>query len=331
LTARATTFLTLQSTYLGNGWFQYQMSVRDDPFFIEADMYDLLFNFTNQIEQSTDSTNWVCTPSDGSISNWSFSGLPVARPNEQTFFVQSSKTSYRLGAGTNFDGATGAFSLEMNDFYPGSASGVWGQNIVGYAEMPCLVPCDPDQSDGSPTNYIYNLKLVPDITINSLIQTNGNISGVDFSWASQSTFVFQGSMDLLNWTNIAYLWSTPPDTTWTTNVALNAYGQFFRVALVADGYDTNLPSLGSAITLKLPAKTPLFKITTPVITGCNFSNGIVTVNFTAATGMTMYVQAIDYTGKIYQTQQLTASTDSGSARFVASELPNPVFFRIVLQ
>lgn len=324
-TADATTFLELKSTYLGDGWFQYQMSVLDDPFFTEADITGLQINFTNQIDQSNGTQGWVYT---GATSGWAFTNGYPARPYAETFLVQSSETSYRLGVGTNSDGAVALLSLYLTDIYPGIASGVVSANIVGYAMMPCLVPCSPEEADGSPTNFVYDLKLLPDVTINQLIQTNGQIYGVDFTWDSASTFLLQGSADLNIWTNIAYLWSDPPETVWTTNTALNAYGQFFRVALVADGHSTNLPPLTSNLALMTRSIANAgVASTTPRVTSCQFAGGRVAVNLVSQPGQTVQVQAVDSHGTVRQTQRTTAQGTAATVNFDAASLPNPVFFQ----
>ncbi len=102
VTARATTFLQFQSTYLGDGWFQYQMNVLDDPFFTSVDVGAVMI-FTNQIDQNTTSPNWFNSASDTSTSTWSDDGTSPARPYQETFLIRSSDTSYRLA--TNFGGA----------------------------------------------------------------------------------------------------------------------------------------------------------------------------------------------------------------------------------
>lgn len=196
--------------------------------------------------------------------------------------------------------------------------------------MPCLVPCSPAEADGSPTNFVYDLKLLPDITINQLIQTNGEIYGVDFTWTNSSTFVLQGTPDLSNWTNIAYLWSYPPETVWTTNVPLNAYGSFFRLALVADGHANNLPPLTSSLALapKSRAKANL-AVTTPRVTGCQFAQGKVLVTLATQSGQMLQVQAMNSNGTVRQAQQVTATGASATVSFDPASLPSPVFFQAV--
>lgn len=219
-------------------------------------------------------------------------------------------------------------SLRLSDLFPGTASGDVSDNVVGYAAVPCLVPCRPDQADGSPTNVVYDLKLLPDIAINGLIQTNGEIYGVGFAWTNSSTLVLQGTHDLNAWTNIAYIWSNPPETVWTTNTPLNSYGDFFRVALVADGHSTNLPPLGAALE-PLPRSTvdSQLAVTTARITDCRFANGKVWVSVSTLPGQTVQVQAVNASGVILQTRVADASGASVVAAFAANSLPNPVFFQ----
>lgn len=321
-TARATTFLTLQSTYLGEGWFQYQMVVMNDPFFSEADVA-MYINITNQIDQVDGTNGWSYQGSDG----WEFTNGYPARPYSEIFLVQSSETSYRLGSGPNFAGATVTFSLFLTDLFPGIADGTVSENIVGYANVPCLIPCSPEEADGSPTNFSYNLKLVPDVQLNQLILTNGNVYGVDFNWSSQATFLLQGSPDLNSWTNVAYLWSDPPETAWTTNTPLNPYGQFFRIELVGDGYQTNLPPLSSAVRAAKAAAKPHLTTTPLRVTNCHSAGGKVLVSVAAQPGQAVQVQAINQRGVVLQSQQVVAWTSSVTVNFDSASLPNPVFFQ----
>lgn len=326
--ANATTFLRLQSTCLGDGWFQYQMSVLNDPFFTEADVVGFGVNFTNQINQGALPAGWVVAQGGGA--NWEATNSYSSRPYELTFLARSSETSYRLGVATNWDGAVVLLSLYLTEFNPLNLSGVFSANIVGYALMPCLIPCGPGEADGSPTNIVYDLKLLPDVTLNQLIQTNGQIYGVDFTWDAESTFVLQGTTDLNIWTNIAYIWSYPPETVWTTNAALNAYGQFFRVALVADGHSTNLPPLTSNLALapKALAKAGVAS-TLPRVISCQFASGKVVVSIASQSGQAVQVEAVDSRRIVRQTQQVVAQGTSVTVSFDAASLPNPVFFQAI--
>jgi hypothetical protein len=329
-TASATTFLEFQSTCLGSGSFQYSMKVMKDPYITEAGFYGLYLPFTNLVDQSTSSTNWSCDGTNGAPPwvSWSSDGDPVIPPCTNTFLAQSSESSYRLANVTNCDGtptgdgAVVTLGLTVNALFPGNS-------FVGYAWMPCLVPCSPDQADNSPTNFVFDLVLVSDIQINGLIQTNGVVCGVDFTYNYQSTLLLQATTDLINWTNVAYIWTTPPETIWTTNVSLGNYGQFFRLELVAGEYTTNLPPLSSAVTLapgtaaKADATT-----TTAKVTNVHFVQGKVMVTVAAQPGQTLQVQAADSQGTLRQTQQTTVQGTSATVGFDAASLPNLVYFRV---
>ncbi|HTB84193.1 MAG TPA: hypothetical protein VK742_11110 [Candidatus Sulfotelmatobacter sp.] len=327
-TARATTFLQFQSTALGNGWFQYQICVLNDPFFSKADITGLSVNFTNQTAQCGDGTNWGYSGNANGYSDWDFTNGIPARPYQTTFLVHSSETSWRL-ATKNFDGAIVLFSLMLSDVNPGYQESI-GQNILGYASMPSLVPCSPAAADGSATNYNFTLKLMPDVNINHLIQTNGVISGVDFTWNYSSTFLLQGSMDLHNWTSVAYISSSPPETVWTTNVSLNSFGQFFRVELVGGEVGNSLPSAQSSASIAKASVTPqaLIAPTTPQITRCQLTGNKIAVNVSAQTGQAVQVSAVDSQGVIQQSQNVTAQSSLAIANFDPASLPNPVYFKV---
>jgi hypothetical protein len=179
------------------------------------------------------------------------------------------------------------------------------------------IPCPPAEADGSPTNFVYDLKFVPDIQINQLLQQNGGIHGVDFLWDVESTLLLQRSSDLNNWTNIGYIWSNPPETRWTTNTDLGVYGHFFRLELVADGYTTNVAQL-SAATVRTSRGQPEGGFGPPSI-GFQFIDGQMVVTVSSQMGQLppgeLVVQAMDPMGAVVQTQQAFAQGNSVKFNF----------------
>jgi hypothetical protein len=327
-TVGASTFLQLQSSYLGDGWFQYRMNVLSDPFFSQVNVTGIQIGFTNETEHGTSATNWTNTNWTNGYSSWAFdSGTSPQPPFEVTWMIQSAETSYKLQTNL-FNGdaiVTSFLDMATKYVYPGIASnGVVSQNVIGCANMPCLVPCPPEEGDNSPTNFVYDLKLAPDVVIQQLVQTNGEIHGVDFGWDSDATFVLQGTTDFKNWTNITYVWSYPPETIWATNQSLNNLGSFFRLQLVTDGHSTNLAPLVS--NLKVTPKLPLKPL---LVTGCRLTDGNMVVGISSSPGQICYVQALDSRLIVRQSQQVTSS-GTANASFDPAGLPNPVFFRAVL-
>jgi hypothetical protein len=157
------------------------------------------------------------------------------------------------------------------------------------------------------------------------------VSGVDFLWGYDSTLLLQASTDLTTWTNVAYLWSYPPETIWTTDLPLNDFGQFFRLELVANGHQTDLPPLTSSATLVKPAATKASiasSTTIPRVSGCQMSHGKIAVNIATKPNQLYNVSALDSRKVVQATQPLTATGDSATVYFDTRSLPTPVFFQV---
>jgi hypothetical protein len=125
--AQASTFETIESSYLGNGWFQYDVKMFYDPFFLEADLTQFSVNVTNgvDIELGANPANWNST---ANVASWMHTGPAQSRPNEQIFLLHSSATNYLIG--TN---CTSVFSLVTSEIFP---AGVVSGNVVGYGIEP---------------------------------------------------------------------------------------------------------------------------------------------------------------------------------------------------
>jgi hypothetical protein len=132
------------------------------------------------------------------------------------------------------------------------------RNVSAGRFLPCLVPCAPEESDGSPSNLVSRLEIVPDLKIDGLIVTNQDVYGLRYSWPAASTVELQASHDLTNWARVARFFGDPPQTTWTTNSPMNAFGEFFRLWVIAAGrHDTNaLMSFGSSLLTTNHAEQP---------------------------------------------------------------------------
>ena len=68
-----------------------------------------------------------------------------------------------------------------------------GGGAGGYVNLDCLVPCELEEADGSSPVLASRMELMPDITIDELIRTNGDIHGVTFSWSEPSTVELRAS------------------------------------------------------------------------------------------------------------------------------------------
>src|SRR5438045_2042493 len=109
---QASTFETVESTDLGDGWFQYDVKIYDDPFFRVVALMQFEITITNgvDVQYGADPANWSSTTN---TAIWKYSGTyPQSRPNEQIFLLHSSATNHMLGT------ATSVVSMFTSDVYP---------------------------------------------------------------------------------------------------------------------------------------------------------------------------------------------------------------------
>lgn len=307
---------------LGDGWFQYDVKVLYDPFFLEADLTQFAINITNgvDIELGTMPTNWNATPN--LTASWSFTGTNAqTRPNEQIFLMHSSATNYMLG--TN---ATSIVSLVTSDIYP---PGVVSGNTVGYINVPCLLPCPPQLADHSPTNHLETIVLIDDPVIKKLL-VGPSTYGIVFDWVGDSTEVLQASRDLNNWTNITYLFGTNGETVWTTNQHLLDHGQYFRLLLAAGFQTTNVAPLSEASLRTSPAIKSLSAATgNPRVLGCKLQGDVMSVQVAAVPGQSGQVRMLNFHGVVLQTQPFNAVSNSVVVNFSAGNVSGAVLFQAV--
>lgn len=224
--ARAGTFAELESSYLGDGWFRYTLTMYDNEF----TRFDWIYRigstlFTNRLEFGSVPANWV----DGSLTAHDVFWDYTAPSNSQVpvytgeFYVHSSEQGFRT---------TNTFWIAYRvwpELWLGWEQGAWGFSVV-----PCLVPCPPAQSDGSPSNLVASCEYVPDVEIHAL--TTNTLS---FSWGTEYTVLIAGSSNLQTWTGITNALGYPGTNTWTSAVPLSTYGRAFRVGLIATSHQTN--------------------------------------------------------------------------------------------
>lgn len=315
----ANTFETVESTDLGNGWFQYDVKLFYDPFFLDADISQFAVGITNGVDitDGTTPNNWV---NDTRAASWLYSGpYPQPRPNEQIFLLHSSATNHMLG--TN---ATSILGLTTSDIYP---AGVVSQDVVGYVNVACLVPCPPEMADNSPADHLETIELVPDLVIKKLL-AGPTFYGLIFDWESDSTDLLQGSPDMVHWTNVTYLYGTAGETLWRTNSHLLDNGRYFRLLLAAGFQTTNVAPLSEVPSIRTypPIKSPLSRAR---VTSCKPQGDIVSVQVTTIPGQSGQVRMLNSVGVILQTQPFNATSNSVEVTFSTKSFSGPVLFQVV--
>ncbi len=321
-TAKARNQLELESTYLGDGWFQYRLTSTDCPFFNYFDYgyFSVVFPYLAQYGAVSD--NWaIGTDGNPSTLKWNRNQAShQIRPSEQIFIVQSSQRNFRLAT----NGLTG-FSFQGTGWIPNP---VFSLNFSGFAQFACLVPCLPGEQDNSPTNTVAGLQLISDVEIERLQTSDGKIYGLDFSWGYDSTVRLEASRDFTTWTPITYIWGDAGVTnSWRTNVDLSVYGNYFRLSLVANTHVANpSPSVNNKL-LNVPVKATSSFTFVPIDKITPLSDGV-RVDVKTQAGVTYTVSVVDVNGKVLLSRQLPAVSDVTSFTFKRKEIPAAALFQV---
>ncbi len=235
-------FIEMESKYLGEGWFQYRFKSLDDPYVKQRELLSIWPTSFSGFIENVAPIGWTNIYFE---TNWNGFAFDEANSNsvltELTFRVRSSRTNYRRS-----DDFFSVARVTFADPYLPSGGG------VVMLRFDCLIPCLPEEVDGSPDKVVSRIELVKDIKIDGLIQTNREIYGISFTWNENSTVRLEGSFNLKTWSTVAQFFGTPPTTIWITNTPINSYGRFFRLGLVANRHLTN--SSNSTLTGAIESK-----------------------------------------------------------------------------
>jgi hypothetical protein len=221
-------FLTCTSRYVTNGWFEYDLTVHNDPFWSEIQSVGVsLVTVSNVVAFGDVPAGWTNSLGGRYVDWWSLhapGGPPMSRPQTVTLAVQSPYSAWRRahwGVQLHFTGTPGDF------IYTRFGSG----NIGGYANVDGVVPCPAEEADGSAPVFTKTVHIIQDISIDRLLVISNALRGVAFSWDSPSTVILQASHNAINWTNVTYILGDPGCTTWTSSVPLDSLGKCFRLRL----------------------------------------------------------------------------------------------------
>ena len=224
----AAEFLTLRSTYLGDGLFEYRVDLADDVFFTNASVGSLSVSFTNRVEFGATDQNWTSSDSETSHAIWNFDlNSAQTRPYSTSFQVRSSNTTYRTVDAVAFVSyqATPQNLLVSTNF----------PALAGFAALRAIVPCSPDQADGSSSQLFDQFKLREELTISGLATTPGEVTGISFWWNLESTVQIQSSPDLSDWVVQTNLLGEAGTNEWVFPVSVRTNRLFYRLRLLATG------------------------------------------------------------------------------------------------
>lgn len=226
--------LSARSTYLGNGWFQYDVTLHHDPYFKTASLEGVVVDFTNCTEFGDDPLDWS-NAYDQAHAAWAYStNAPTqTRPYSVSFLVHSTNTTFKA----NPMGLILAGSLVPQDHL---VSSFLAENMVYLCKFNTLIPCRPEDADGSATSIYASAEMVPDVRVDSLYMISNEPYGLTFSWPTSCTVQIQAQTNFSNWIPVTNALGYPPSTTWTSPVPLQAYGNHFRIRLLATEHRPDL-------------------------------------------------------------------------------------------
>lgn len=318
----------LESTYLGDGWFEYRLRTVADPAFLFFGLPGFSISyFPGYWELAPDPWDWQGTTAI--ISNrqyvaWNFAictNTPCQpAPYERVFRARSQHLSFRQKA-------NGALFTMTFAFIGGYHNELTSGNIVGFANVNALVPCAPDEGDNSPTNVLTRFSVgLPDVAITELVRSGNDIMGIRFNYTERSTLLLQASGDFTNWNSVAFIHGNPGVTTWTSGMPLNEYGSFFRLYMVAEGHlmQTNdLPAAQMQIVGEAPSALADALTADARVLKCRPSGGGVAVEVKTTPGSRYVVKLLRVGGETLQERVIDGS-DAVATVVFHGPAPNPV-------
>jgi hypothetical protein len=217
--------IELESSYLGNGVFEYTLKFPDIGLFptVLPDFFSVPFPGLTDYRMTP--TNWTASPDDSP--NWEHDRVVwETLPYSCTFLVSGTNTTFKLGRMIADFSAFEYMWTEQTNTWTNTTA-------LGYVNLLCLIPCVPAEEDGSPTNYFSSTGDIPVVTISKLLFESSHPVGLEFTSAAYRVSV-EASFDLQNWTTVTNLNLSTSLTNWKSPVPLDVYGNFFRLKTGSD-------------------------------------------------------------------------------------------------
>jgi hypothetical protein len=221
--SQARDYFSLESTYLGNGIFEYTLTFPDDRYWDQIGLSTFDPNSQDFVEITVTPPGWSVQLVP--LGSWAQDQSALqATPYQCVFRARSDQLAYRTAIGTV------AFAPHWRDWARPLDTGT---NLVTlYANVQCLIPATAAESDGSATNVTDHVPGFPELQIQSLVTANNAVVGVKFAAGPSLPVQIQASNDLQNWTTIANTQGTAGTTTWTSSLPVGANKTSFYRLLV---------------------------------------------------------------------------------------------------
>lgn len=260
LAVQATDNMTLTSRYLGEGQFDYQLTLHEDPFFIDQ-TGDLTVPFLNLVFVDRVTPGWQASTDEHSFQLALSSGDPL-RPYTYGCVAQSALPAFKKGTVESGEFAIVTGEVVYHEMFADGvnrSAGPISGNVVYYAKINALVPCAEEDADDASGTLSYTVKLIPDVELQDILFTNDTAWGISYHWSSPNTMLVQASDDMQSWTNVAYVLGDSGTNVWYHESPLSDYGSFYRLQLVASRHIDPLPVLNKSVVSSVQASTELLE------------------------------------------------------------------------
>jgi thiosulfate/3-mercaptopyruvate sulfurtransferase len=221
--------VTLDSEYLGDGAFEYRLTYDQVPFLERCGLSNFSLPFPSYDSVLQEPADWQRAPGFpttpqatasllwlNSQTNWNNEAYQCA------FRVRSQKSAFKLGT------CQVKNVLHWNDW---AEPVVYPARIQETLTLKCLVPCDPAQSDGSPTLYQDGGSDFPEVRITQWSVLNLNSLRLGITARAGLPLCLESSADLRAWTRAGLVAGSGTVALWTANHEQAGPFQFYRASV----------------------------------------------------------------------------------------------------
>jgi thiosulfate/3-mercaptopyruvate sulfurtransferase len=224
--SHAGNLVTLESQSLGEGTFEYRLSCNPQPYLERSGLSNFSLSFPGFDGVVQEPANWERAPG--------FPTPPQAEaflqwfhnrtnrddlPYQCAFRLRSQKSSFRLGT---------CQVTNLLHWYDWAQPQGYRTNVKECLTLKCLVPCDPEQSDGSPSLYQDSASAFPEINISECYLSAPQVLRLGIRARPGLPLCIESTETLNIWHRVGFLAASGLITPWTTNTTGAGPSQFYR-------------------------------------------------------------------------------------------------------
>lgn len=221
-TASARDLVQLESSYLGDGLFEYRVTILSDPFLASLSVEQLFVRGTWTGPHALPADWKTNAPIAGFLELQPTVAGPLNLPWTRTFRLQSNQTTFKRHISGLRLPLGGQFATNAPIFSGSSA-------LAAIASLPALIPCPPAEADGSETNSTSRFETFRNPVIQELGLIDGEARFLTLTHQGTAYLRLESSTNLTDWLAVTHLRATNGVNRWTNSASLGEPGSFFRL------------------------------------------------------------------------------------------------------